>query len=63
MQPVSVFMRQKILPWVKGGAVVSKNKDLIDKISKLSYFGINKEAHKRYTKKGTWFYDIEGDGL
>jgi len=56
------FYATKNLAMGEGGAVVSKNKTLIDKITKLSYFGINKEAHKRYSQKGSWFYDIEEMG-
>jgi len=53
------FYATKNLAMGEGGAVVSKNKELIEKIRKLSYFGINKEAFKRYEKNGRWFYDIE----
>jgi len=53
------FYATKNLAMGEGGAVVSKNKKLIEKIRKLSYLGINKEAFKRYEKKGNWFYDIE----
>ncbi|MDC7248877.1 MAG: DegT/DnrJ/EryC1/StrS family aminotransferase [Sphaerochaetaceae bacterium] len=53
------FYATKNLAMGEGGAAVSKDKALIEKIRKLSYFGINKEAFKRYEKTGTWFYDIE----
>jgi perosamine synthetase len=53
------FYATKNLAMGEGGAAVSKNEELIEKIRKLSYFGINKEAFKRYDKKGRWFYDIE----
>jgi len=53
------FYATKNLAMGEGGAVVSKNRDLIEKIKKLSYLGIDKEAFKRYEKKGNWFYDIE----
>lgn len=53
------FYATKNLAMGEGGAAVSKNSDLIEKIRKLSYFGINKQAFKRYAKTGTWFYDIE----
>ena len=56
------FYATKNLAMGEGGAAVSKNSDLIEKIRKLSYFGINKEAFKRYSKAGTWFYDIEESG-
>ena len=56
------FYATKNLAMGEGGAAVSKDKDLIQKIRKLSYFGIDKEAFKRYDKKGTWFYDITSLG-
>ena len=56
------FYATKNLAMGEGGAVVSKDVQLIEKIRKLSYFNINKEAFKRYSKSGNWFYDIEGIG-
>jgi dTDP-4-amino-4,6-dideoxygalactose transaminase len=53
------FYATKNLAMGEGGMVVSKDKALIERIRKLSYFGINKEAFKRYDKSGSWFYDIE----
>jgi len=56
------FYATKNLAMGEGGACVSKNQELIKNIKKLSYFGINKEAYKRYEKSGTWFYNIETMG-
>jgi len=56
------FYATKNLAMGEGGAAVSKDQTLIEKIRKLSYFGINKEAFKRYEKTGRWFYDIEEIG-
>jgi dTDP-4-amino-4,6-dideoxygalactose transaminase len=56
------FYATKNLAMGEGGAAVSKDEVLIEKIRKLSYFGINKEAFKRYDKMGRWFYDIEEIG-
>ena len=56
------FYATKNLAMGEGGAAVSKDKELIEKMRKLSYFGINKEAFKRYEKAGRWFYDIEEIG-
>lgn len=56
------FYATKNLAMGEGGAAVSKDKELIEKMRKLSYFGINKEAFKRYEKAGRWFYDIEEMG-
>ncbi|NOX16286.1 MAG: DegT/DnrJ/EryC1/StrS aminotransferase family protein [Epsilonproteobacteria bacterium] len=56
------FYATKNLAMGEGGAAVSRDKKLIEKIRKLSYFGINKDAFKRYEKNGHWFYDIEEIG-
>lgn len=56
------FYATKNLAMGEGGAAVSKDEATIEKIKKLSYFGINKEAFKRYEKSGRWFYDIEQMG-
>ena len=56
------FYATKNLAMGEGGAAVSKDKEIIEKIRKLGYFGINKEAFKRYEKSGTWRYDIEEMG-
>jgi dTDP-4-amino-4,6-dideoxygalactose transaminase len=56
------FYATKNLAMGEGGLVASGDAALIEKIRKLGYFGINKEAFKRYGKRGTWFYDIETIG-
>jgi len=56
------FYATKNLAMGEGGAAVSKNQQTIERIRKLSYFGVNKSAFNRYEKRGTWFYDIEEMG-
>jgi len=56
------FYATKTLATGEGGMVVSRDKQLIEKIRQKSYFGINKEAFKRYGATGAWFYDIEDLG-
>jgi len=53
------FYATKNLAMGEGGAAVTKDQNIAEKIRKLSYFGINKEAFKRYEKGGSWMYDIE----
>ena len=53
------FYATKNLATGEGGMVVSRDRRMIEHIRKKSYFGINKEAFKRYEKAGSWFYDIE----
>ena len=43
--------------------LVSSDSDFVSKIRKLSYFGIDKQAFQRYTKRGSWFYQVEGPGF
>jgi UDP-4-amino-4-deoxy-L-arabinose-oxoglutarate aminotransferase len=56
------FYATKNLACGEGGMAVSKNQSLIEKINKLSYFGINKDAFNRYAEKGKWYYEIEEIG-
>lgn len=53
------FYATKNLACGEGGMVVSKDIELIEKIRKLSYFGVNKQAFKRYDKSGSWYYEVE----
>ena len=56
------FYATKNLTCGEGGMAVSRNGAVIEKIRKLSYFGISKEAFSRYEKRGNWYYEIEGLG-
>ena len=53
------FYATKNLTCGEGGMVLSKNEEIVEKIRKLSYFGVNKEAFNRYDKRGNWYYEIE----
>jgi dTDP-4-amino-4,6-dideoxygalactose transaminase len=53
------FYATKNLACGEGGMAVSKDSRIIERMRKLSYFGINKQAFNRYSKKGTWYYEIE----
>ncbi|MBP7216159.1 MAG: DegT/DnrJ/EryC1/StrS family aminotransferase [Candidatus Omnitrophica bacterium] len=57
------FYVTKNLACGEGGMLTARNSRLIEQIRRLSYFGINKEAFKRYAKSGSWFYDVEGLGF
>src|SRR5208283_4619561 len=56
------FYATKNLAMGEGGLVISKKRGLIERIRKLGYFGIKKDAFMRYEKAGTWLYDIEEIG-
>ena len=53
------FYATKNLACGEGGMAVSHNKKIIQKIKKISYFGIDKKAFKRYERTGSWYYEIE----
>lgn len=53
------FYATKNLTCGEGGMVVSNDKDITEKIRKMSYFGINKQAVRRYSETGSWYYKIE----
>ena len=57
------FYVTKNLACGEGGMLVSSDSDFVAKIRKLSYFGIDKQAFQRHTKKGSWFYQVEGPGF
>ena len=43
--------------------LVTSNEEFAEKIRRLSYFGIDKQAFQRHTKKGSWYYQVEGPGF
>jgi len=53
------FYATKNLTCGEGGMVVSQDEKVIEKIRKMSYFGIDKQAFNRYAKMGNWYYEIE----
>ena len=53
------FYVTKNLACGEGGMVVSRDQDLVEKVRKLGYFGVNKKAFERYTSRGSWFYEVE----
>lgn len=56
------FYVTKNLACGEGGMLVSTNEEWLEKVRKISYFGIDKSAHQRYQKKGSWYYEISGLG-
>ena len=53
------FYATKNLTTGEGGMLTTNNIKLAEKLQKLSYFGIDKDAFKRYKKSGTWYYEIK----
>lgn len=52
------FYATKNLTTAEGGMVTSRNKSLSDKMRLLSMHGISKHAWNRYSKTGTWKYEV-----
>jgi len=52
------FYATKNLTTAEGGMVTTNNKHLGEYIRMLSMHGISKHAWNRYSKKGTWKYDV-----
>lgn len=47
----------------EGGAVVSKNKDLISRIKDARLLGVEKDTEKRYLKQRSWDFDVKEQGF
>lgn len=52
------FYATKNLTTAEGGMIVTNNDDLAEKIRMLSLHGISKDAWKRYTSEGSWYYEV-----
>jgi dTDP-4-amino-4,6-dideoxygalactose transaminase len=52
------FYATKTLTTGEGGMITTENPELAERMRILSLHGISKDAWKRYTAEGTWFYDI-----
>lgn len=53
------FYATKNLATGEGGMITTNDESMAKRLKQLSYFGVNKEAFKRYSNKGNWFYDVE----
>lgn len=52
------FYATKNLTTVEGGMVTTDNDQLAEKIRILSLHGISKDAWRRYSSQGSWYYDV-----
>lgn len=52
------FYPTKNMTTAEGGMMTTNNDKLADKIRMLSLHGINKDAWKRYSSEGSWYYEI-----
>jgi dTDP-4-amino-4,6-dideoxygalactose transaminase len=56
------FYATKNLTTGEGGAVTTNNDEIRQKIQLLRLHGISRDAWKRYTREGSWYYEIEECG-
>lgn len=52
------FYATKTITTGEGGMITTDNKKLAEKMRVLSLHGISKDAWKRYTTAGSWYYEI-----
>jgi dTDP-4-amino-4,6-dideoxygalactose transaminase len=57
------FYATKNITTAEGGMVTTNNGDLAEKIRILTLHGISKDAWKRYTAEGTWYYEVVEEGF
>jgi len=56
------FYPTKNITTGEGGAITTDNDKLADKLRVLRLHGISKDAWKRYSSAGSWYYEIEDCG-
>lgn len=56
------FYATKNITTGEGGMVTTNDNELSDKIKILSLHGISKDAWKRYSSKGNWYYEVLAPG-
>ncbi|MGL4370077.1 MAG: DegT/DnrJ/EryC1/StrS family aminotransferase [Spirochaetota bacterium] len=57
------FYATKTITSGEGGMVVTRDGQKADRMRRLRLHGITKDAWKRYTKEGTWEYDVTEAGF
>ncbi|MGC9114292.1 MAG: DegT/DnrJ/EryC1/StrS family aminotransferase [Candidatus Micrarchaeia archaeon] len=57
------FYANKQLTTAEGGMLVTNDDAIADKARSLRLFGIDKDAWKRYTKSGKWYYEVKALGF
>ena len=56
------FYATKNMTTGEGGAITTNDDELAEKLRILRLHGISKDAWKRYSEKGSWYYEIEECG-
>jgi dTDP-4-amino-4,6-dideoxygalactose transaminase len=57
------FYATKNLTTGEGGAAVTDDVALAERMSLLSLHGMNRDAWKRYTETGSWYYEVTAPGF
>lgn len=57
------FYVTKNLTTGEGGAITTMDDDLATRLRLLSYHGMSRDSWKRYTDKGSWYYEVEVSGF
>ena len=57
------FYATKNLTTAEGGMIVTNNDNLAEEMRILSLHGISKDAWKRYTSEGSWYYEVIQPGF
>lgn len=56
------FYATKTLCTGEGGMIATDNDKWAERIRTMRLHGMNRDAWKRYTKQGTWYYEVVGAG-
>ncbi len=56
------FYATKNMTTGEGGMVVTRDPDLAEKVRLLSLHGMSRDAWKRYTEAGSWYYEVVAAG-
>jgi dTDP-4-amino-4,6-dideoxygalactose transaminase len=56
------FYAIKNLTTGEGGMIVTSNDELAERMRKLTLHGMNRDAWKRYSSAGSWFYEVQEPG-
>jgi dTDP-4-amino-4,6-dideoxygalactose transaminase len=57
------FYATKNLTTAEGGMLLSDDDEVIDRVRVLSLHGMDRDAWKRYTARGSWRYDVREPGF
>ena len=57
------FYANKVMTTGEGGVLTTDNDDIAEKIRRLSLHGISRDAWKRYSKSGSWYFEVLDQGF